>query len=421
MNRLGVCLAQINSAVGDLHGNRYRIQQGIEEARQRGAHLAVFPELAISGYPPEDLLLKPRFVGTCQKVLDQVVENCEGVVAVVGFPELQEDRYDSAAIICDRKIAGVCRKRFLPNYSVFGGSGWTFGVSICEDIWYATGPPEQQASVGSGQLLINPSASPFHIGKDESRERMLVTRAADCVAAVAFCNLVGVQDELVFDGGSAVLDSLVNLLALGKKFQEDSVIADISIDNVIRRRLLDTRWRKVRSRDDRRGSSVAHLGLNGAGFRANFPPCPERPLQRLSEVATTYQALVLGTKESVNKNRFQKVVVGLSGEIDSSLTACVAVDALGPDNVVGVSMLSRYPSGRSKDDSGKLAQALGIRFLTAPIEPVFLSFLNTLAEASDDCQPDSTEENLQARIRGTILMALSNKFNLVSSDHRQQE
>jgi NAD+ synthase (glutamine-hydrolysing) len=408
-----------------LAGNVKKMAEYLDEARARGAAIVVFPELAICGYPPEDLLLKPSFIHACRQGLDQLAAHCQGLAAIVGFPEEANELYNAAAILCEGKLLGTYRKQLLPNYGVFDEDRYfaasqghlvlvaphvRLGVSICEDIWYPNGPHEAQARLGHAEVLINISASPYHTGKSNSRERMLAVRALDNVAALAFCNLVGGQDELVFDGSSAVFDPAGKVLARGKQFAEDLVVADVDLDEVARRRLHDPRRRKGRRPWQAGEVSVEEIVLpirreNGP------PPLAGRPLSEpLSPVAEVYEALVLGTRDYVQKNGFERVVVGLSGGIDSSLVACIAVDALGADQVIGVSMPSRYSSDHSKADAAELAGRLGIRHLTIPIEPAFAAFAETLAPTFAGRSPDLAEENLQARIRGTLLMALSNKF-----------
>jgi NAD+ synthase (glutamine-hydrolysing) len=382
--------------------------------------------MAVSGYPPEDLLLKPSFARSCLKGVQEIATECSGIIAVIGFPEAHDDLYNSAAVIADREIVGVSRKHYLPNYGVFdedryfqaghetvvfSENGWTFGVSICEDIWYPEGPPAAQALYGDAHLLVNISASPYQAGKRQSRESMLATRANDNAAAVAFCNAVGGQDELVFDGSSAVFDSRGALLARGCQFREELVLADISIEDILRQRLLDPRRRKLK----RQGAThpetaVRRVSVSVKDSVANVPLNGHSSAEPLIGVAEVYQALLLGTRDYVRKNGFKKVVLGLSGGIDSSLVACIAADALGADNVVGVSMPSRYSSQHSQDDAARLANTLGVRFLTLKMDPVFRSYLQLLGPVFQGTESDLTEENLQARIRGTILMALSNKF-----------
>jgi NAD+ synthase (glutamine-hydrolysing) len=414
-----VALAQINVIVGDLAGNVGKIVAGLERAREVGADLVAFPELAVTGYPPEDLLLKPSFVAANRAALDEIAAKAHGLTAVVGFADMQEDVYNAAAVLHDGVLAGVYHKQYLPTYSVFdedrtfraGEANPLFvlgdvvvGVSVCEDIWYPEGPPQVQARAGA-HLLVNVSASPYHAGKGAARERMLATRAADNVAIVAFCNLVGGQDELVFDGGSVIFDARGEVVARGVQFEEDFVVADVDVGDVFRQRLHDPRRRKepaasvtrvVLSPVERPG---CRLGLVGSHII--------EPLSRLEEI---YGALTLGTQDYVCKNGFQRVVIGLSGGVDSTLVACIAADALGPENVTGVAMPSRYSADFSQADAARLAGNLGLHFLVIPIERSFSAYLDTLAEPFAGREPDVTEENLQARVRGNLLMALSNKF-----------
>ncbi len=424
MHRLRIGLAQINTTVGDLRGNTARIIDGLKRAREHQVDLVLFPELAIPGYPPEDLLLKPSFIEANRACLDGLLPHTQGLTAVVGFVDVDSDIYNAAAVLHDGGLAGVYHKSLLPNYAVFdevryfkAGQGFTlfeldgivFGVSVCEDIWYPAGPPEEQAAAGA-ELLVNISASPYHMGKIHDRERMLTTRAADNVAVVAFCNQVGGQDELVFDGNSVIVNERGQVVARGRAFAEDFVVADMDRRSVFRQRLHDPRRRKGELSHHYRPDIVERVCLPVVTSSADRPsvapvvsPLPER-------VAEVYQALVLGTRDYVQKNGFQTVVIGLSGGVDSSLVATIAADALGPENVVGVAMPSRYSSDHSLKDADALAEALGIRYLRIGIEPAFQAYLEMLSEPFVSTQPGIAEENLQARTRGNILMALSNKF-----------
>ena len=423
MRSMRVALAQINPTVGDLAGNADKILAYLAQARELGAELIAFPELALTGYPPEDLLLKPRFVRDNLAQLGRVAAACRGLTAVVGFVEAADDLYNAAAIVHDGEVAGVYRKAYLPNYGVFDEEryfrrgaecpifslhGTTFGVSICEDIWHPVGPPTTQAMAGA-ELLININASPFHAGKRAWREKMLATRAADNLAVVCYVNTVGGQDELVFDGGSTIFDQRGELVARGHQFVEEIVVADVDIDGVFRARLHDPRRRQALAATQ---PSPAPRTLSAAAPLPK-PPLPRADAPVLAGPAEVYAALVLGTRDYVRKNGFRKVLVGLSGGVDSSLTAAIAADALGSDQVVGVSMPSRYTSQGSKDDAAALARNLGIEFLFVPIEEMFAASLATLAAPFGSSQPDTTEENLQARLRGNILMALSNKFGFL--------
>ncbi len=421
--RLRIGMAQLNTTVGDFAGNRRKILKAIDEARSLGVDLITFPELAICGYPPEDLLFKPRFIAENLRSLEKVVEASSGISIVIGFVDAKEDIYNAAAIIHDGKLAGVYHKIFLPNYGVFDENryfragnecpvyviaGINVGINICEDIWYEAGPATTQAYSGA-EVIINISASPYHFGKGSYRERMIATRAADCVAIFAFNNLVGGQDELVFDGNSLVLDEKGRLIASGKQFEEDLIITDLDVEAVFRMRLHDPRWRKELLLREEQGRAEKIM-ISGAPLSTEKPPLPTRHVQVRGLPAEVYDALVLGTRDYVLKNDFKKVLIGLSGGIDSSLVATIAVDALGKSNVVGVAMPSRYSSPGSLSDAELLAGNLGIRLLTIPIEKMFQAYLDMLAEAFKGTEPNVTEENIQARIRGNILMALSNKF-----------
>lgn len=418
-----IALAQINPTVGNLEGNCKIIVEGIEKARSMAADLVVFPELALTGYPPEDLLLKPYFLDATQAMLQETAQASRDIIAIVGLPLLEKDLYNSAAICQDGEVRGFYRKRYLPNYGVFDEDryfreaqdrivfGWgehRFGVSICEDIWYPDGPPCEQAIFGDAELLINISSSPYHRGKGKARERMLSTRASDSVAYVAYCNLVGGQDELVFDGQSAIFGPEGSTVARARQFEEDFLVADINLDEVLRLRLCDPRRRKARGE---KNLSFHVITLDKRYVPPEQPTNPGRLEQPLEPVEEVYKALVVGTRDYVRKNRFGKVVLGLSGGIDSALTATIAVAALGPENVVGVAMPTRYSSSHSLEDAENLAKNLGIQFMVFPIDNVFQSFLDLLNPTFENRPPDTTEENIQPRVRGTLLMALSNKFD----------
>jgi NAD+ synthase (glutamine-hydrolysing) len=423
--RLRIGMAQINTTVGDFTGNRQKILKIIEEARASGVDLLTFPELAICGYPPEDLLFKPQFIADNLRSLEKVVESTSGITVVIGFVDANQDIYNAAAIIHDGKHIGTYHKIFLPNYGVFdenryfraGGecpiyvvAGINIGINICEDIWYESGPATTQAYSGA-DVIVNISASPYHFGKGDYRDRMIATRATDNVAIVAFNNLVGGQDELVFDGNSLILDEKGRLIARGKQFQEDLIMADLDVENVFRTRLHDPRWRQGLLYHEEEGWPQSDtITVSEAPFSTNKPPLPPRQVEVLGLPAEVYEALVLGTRDYVLKNSFKKVLVGLSGGLDSSLVATIAVDALGKANVVGVAMPSRYSSAGSLSDAELLADNLGIRLITLPIEKVFQAYLDTLAEPFRGTETGVAEENVQARIRGNLLMAISNKF-----------
>ena len=424
MSTLRLGMAQINPTVGDLGGNTSKIIRFIDEAKALGVDLLTFPELAITGYPPEDLLLKPHFIRQNQQSLKEVIRHSTDIAVVVGFVDSDGDIYNAAAIIYNNRLVGVYHKVYLPNYGVFDENGYFqagttcpifiiygigIGVTICEDMWYETGPVTVQAYAGA-RLLINISASPYHAGKGDFRERLLATGAADNVAIVAHNNLVGGQDELVFDGNSLIINEKGELVARGKQFEEELIVADLDMESVFRSQLHDPRRRKEIQLVKKQLSQTTKIEVSSECPAIAKPPLPPRRIEKLDELAEIYQALVLGTGDYVRKNGFKKVVIGLSGGVDSSLVAAIAVDALGDDNVVGVSMPSRYTSPSSKLDAEVLARNLGIELKVIPIEKAFGSYLETLAEPFKDTQQGVAEENIQARIRCNILFALSNKF-----------
>jgi NAD+ synthase (glutamine-hydrolysing) len=424
MRRLRIGMAQINTTVGDFKGNTEKILEAIAQGRSLGVDLLTFPELAICGYPPEDLLLKPKFIEENIRSLDRVVDGCSGLTVVVGFVDAKADIFNAAAVIHDRKLVGVYHKIYLPNYGVFDENryfqagkectvyviaGVNVGINICEDIWYEAGPATVQAYAGA-EVIVNISASPYHFGKRDSRERMLATRASDNVAIVAYNNLIGGQDELVFDGDSVVLDEKGRLIARGKQFEEDLIVADLDVEAVFRTRLHDPRWRKRTLLLEEQHWQAPKVVVSEAPSSAPRPQIPQRRVEVRGIPGEIYDALVLGTRDYILKNGIKKVVIGLSGGIDSSIVATIAVDALGPSNVIGVSMPSRYSSPGSISDAELLSRNLGTRLLTIPIERVFQAYLDVLAESFKGVKPDATEENIQARIRGNLLMALSNKF-----------
>ncbi|HEX6211048.1 MAG TPA: NAD+ synthase [Methylomirabilota bacterium] len=419
MRRFRVGLAQINPTVGDLEGNVARIRAGLEQARAVGARLVAFPELAITGYPPEDLLFKSTFVESNLRALADVAAASTGLTAIVGFVDKRDDIFNAAAVLHDGALAGVYHKQYLPNYGVFDENRYfragteapvftlgetSFAVNICEDIWYPTGPTTRQALAGA-ELIVTINASPYHAGKGHQRERMIATRAADDVVCLAFVNMVGGQDELVFDGGSLIVNERGEPVARGRQFAEDFVAADLDLDAVFHARLHDSRRRK-----EKQGAAEVSRIVLPPLAPAAAPPLPPREVVPLAPVDEVYEALVLGTRDYVRKNGFSHVVIGLSGGIDSSLVAAVAVAALGRENVSGVTMPSPYSSAGTRRDARRLARNLGIDCQTLPITPVFRAFKRTLAAPFKGLKEDVAEENIQARIRGTLLMALSNKF-----------
>ncbi|MGH2744341.1 MAG: NAD+ synthase [Thermoleophilaceae bacterium] len=423
---LRVALAQIDPTVGDIRGNARKIAEQTGAAREQGAALVVFPELTISGYPPEDLLLKTSFLDQVGTALEELAGQTRGIVALVGFPESADDVYNSAAVLADGEVAAVYRKMYLPNYGVFdeqryfqSGSeagifelnGIPIGVSICEDIW-EPGPPAMTEALAGAQMIVNLSASPYRAGYGHARERMLVQRAVDNLTAVVFVNTVGGQDELVFDGHSLAIDQDGRVLARCPQFEESLTLCTIDPREVASGRLRDTRHR-VNVRRQRRASHVAeppavHLAsLEVAGGGGTVGGSVADLLDPDAEV---YAALRTGLRDYVEKNRFERVVLALSGGIDSALVAMVAADALGPGRVTCVSMPSPFSSDGTRADARAIAENLGTEFTEIPIVDAMGAYDDMLAEAFAGREPDIAEENVQARIRGNVVMALSNKF-----------
>jgi NAD+ synthase (glutamine-hydrolysing) len=416
-----LALAQINTVVGDLDGNRNTIVSGIEEARGAGADLVVFPELAVTSYPPEDLLLRPGFIRAAERSLHEIASHASGIAVLVGTPHFDGDLYNACAVCSDREVKAIYAKRFLPNYGVFdeeryfaSGHGLVMlrlgealvGVTICEDMWQP-GPPATDLALAGAQLLVNVSASPFHVGKDREREEMFVARARDTSSFVAFLNAVGGQDELIFDGHSVVLDDEGEVLARAPGFEEALLVVDVDPTAAIGRRLRDVRRRALaREQDAAPAPTIVTLDE-----RQGKAPVPVPPVASLvDDLEQMRLALELGLLDYVDKNGFREVVVGLSGGIDSALTVALAVEALGPERVHGVSMPSRYSSEGTRSDAQRLGDGLGIDFREVPIDAIVADFESELRPIFGDLPADLTEENLQARVRGVLLMALSNKF-----------
>jgi NAD+ synthase (glutamine-hydrolysing) len=414
--RVRLAAAQLDLVVGDLAGNVDRMLDAYERADAADCDLVAFPELSLTGYPPEDLLLRPSFVAQCAESLEKFAARTGRLAAVVGFPEVQRDLANAAALCANGRVQGVYRKHLLPNYAVFDEqryfapstvdgplfvvAGVRTALTICEDAWSPNGPILTQAA-GGAELVVNINASPYYAGRIHERDAMLATRAADASVPVLYVNLVGGQDELVFDGASMLFDESGHLIARARQFQEDLLVVDVDVRPAFRRRLLDPRGRARSNALPEISVSEAHLGDHHEAPRVE-------PL--LSPVQEVYEALVLGTRDYVRKNGFSDVLIGLSGGIDSSLVAAIAVDALGPERVVGVLMPSRYSSDGSVTDAELLAGNLGIRTVTVPIEAAHTAFADMLAPTFDGTEPGLAEENLQARIRGTVLMTMSNKF-----------
>jgi len=392
LNSIRVGIAQINSTVGDLNGNTRKVIQSIEQAKSLGVDLLTFPELAITGYPPEDLLLKPQFIKQNRECLDEITEHSADIVLVVGFVDSDGDTYNAAAVLYNKELAGVYHKFHLPNYGVFDEHryfqagvgcpvfmiyGIGVGITICEDMWYEAGPGLVQAHAGA-KVLINISASPYHAGKGLFRERMLATRASDSKAIVIHNNLIGGQDELVFDGNSLIISERGEVVIRGRQFAEDFIVADLDIDSVFRSQLHGPRRKKETPWVKEKLQEVTTIEVASQYKAVARPHLLPRSVERLDELAEVYQALVLGVRDYVHKN--------------------------------GFSMPSRYSSAGSKSDAEALARNLGIEFKVIPIEKGFSAYSEMLAQSFKDVEPDVTEENLQARVRGNILFALSNKF-----------
>src|SRR5690242_306959 len=428
-----IALAQINPVVGDLAGNRALILERLQEAKAQNADLALFPELSVTGYPPEDLLLRPGFVRAAEKSVEAIARETRGIAAVVGTPHFDRDLFNAAAVCAGGEIKAFVKKRFLPNYGVFDefryfapGDGVTLfehgdtviGVTICEDMWQP-GPTATDLALAGAELIVNISASPYHLLRDREREEMFRTRARDTAAFVALCNTVGGQDELIFDGHSFVIDDEGTVLARAKGFEEDLLVVDVESTAVVARRLSDTRRRSLaQDRGDLGTVRVTHVGTPRAQADTREPElvpfCADLEQMRL--------ALELGLGDYVRKNGFREIVVGVSGGIDSALVAALAAETLGPDRVHCVSMPSRFSSEGTRGDAQRLAEALGCDFREIAIEPIVEPFLTALESHFAGYDADLTEENLQARIRGTLLMALSNKFGwlLVATGNKSE-
>jgi NAD+ synthase (glutamine-hydrolysing) len=417
---LSLALAQVNPTVGDIEGNARIVRESIARARDAGAELVLFPELVLTGYPPEDLLLKEHFLQAAQEALAELASETQGIVAMVGFPERADDVYNALAVLSGGSVHAVYRKTRLPNYGVFDEQRYfqagdeavvldlgsaRIGLTICEDIWMPGHPAAEEALAGA-TLIVNASASPYFAGKGRQREAMLVQRARDNLCAIAFCNCVGGQDELVFDGHSVVIDHEGTVLARAHQFAEALTICTVDLQAGATARLRETRLRPpVRQAlpDVRRLGPLERTPADAQALGGDVAPL-------LEPEAEVYAALCVGVRDYVAKNGFEHVVLGLSGGIDSTLVVLIAVDALGADRVTAVVMPSRYSSEGTQSDARELAANLGIQCLDLPIAQAMEVYERMLAPVFEGREPDITEENLQARIRGNLLMALSNKF-----------
>ncbi len=416
--KIRIALAQVNPTVGDLDGNVRKTIDYISKARDAGAHLVAFPELMITGYPPEDLLLKPQFIKENLKALKEVQGYTGGITAIIGFVDKKDGIYNASAIIHNRKLIDVYHKILLPNYGVFDELRYfkpgkrcpvyrmddlVIGTNICEDIWFPEGPTRSQAQAGA-RLIININGSPYHAGKGLLREKMLKKRAKENKVIIAYVNLVGGQDELVFDGQSLIVNEKGDIVLRGKAFEEELLLCDIDIPD----------HRSVKSRESKvRGQKIEKIVITKEHLSVLHNSIPDREIKLLSEIEEIYRALVLGTKDYVEKNGFKKVVISLSGGIDSSLVSTIAVDAIGKENVIGLFLPSPYTSHESREDVYELTKNLEIKLIEVQITKIFEQYLNTLSQEFKNLPQNTTEENLQARIRGNILMAFSNKFGWI--------
>jgi NAD+ synthase (glutamine-hydrolysing) len=422
---LRAALAQINPTVGDIERNATKIAAWTARARDEGASLVVFPELALTGYPPEDLLLKTHFLDAARQALDGVAASTRGIVAVVGFPERAGDVFNSAAVLADGQVAAIYRKIHLPNYGVFDEqryfqaadepatiqlNGITLGLTVCEDIW-EPGPPATSEALAGAEVIVNLSASPYHRGKGLQRERMLEQRARDNLVAVLFCNLVGGQDVLVFAGHRVAVDQDGELIARGPQFEEALIHCTVDPGGVAAARLRDPRHRTAVRREREPGRPLAaSLGSLEVETPAGRAEVGGETTELLAPEPEIYAALRTGLRDYVDKNGFDHVVLALSGGIDSALTALVAADALGPERVTCVSMPSPYSSEGTRADARAIAENIGASFMELSIEEAMKAYDELLAVAFEGSEPDIAEENIQARIRGNVVMALSNKF-----------
>ena len=411
MQTLRIAMAQINPVVGDIQGNTDKIKNYIKQAQKENVDVITFPELALTGYPPEDLLFKTHFINDIKKHLEEVTKSTQGITAIIGLAREDSGLLNSAAVIHDRKIINFYDKKILPNYGVFDEkryfisgknnpvyliNGITVGINICEDIWFEDGPTKDQADLGA-QLILNINGSPFDTEKRDIRENMLKERALHNNLYISYTNMVGGQDELVFDGGSVLLNPAGEIISRGKAFEEDLIITDLYLEET-------TNFVE----------SNTNIFVSNTFKNKNPRTIPDNQIVEISKLEQIHKALILGTRDYVNKSGFTKVILGLSGGIDSALTCYIAVKAFGKENVLGVIMPSRFSSEGSITDSQLLANNLGIDTKIIPIEPAYSSFLDMLSESFEGTSVDVAEENLQARIRGNILMALSNKFNWIT-------
>jgi NAD+ synthase (glutamine-hydrolysing) len=424
MRTLNLALAQMNHVVGDFEGNFRKIVKQIDRASKARADVIAFPEMCLPGYPPEDLLLKPEFIQENLSYLKKILPHTEDIMAIIGFVDRKDDIHNAAAVLYGGEILGIYHKIFLPNYGVFDENRYfqagqkiqvfmlndvRVGINICEDIWYPGGPTREQALFGGAEVIINISSSPYHYGKAQSRLRMLSTRAEDNVVIVAYVNTVGGQDELVFDGNSMIISEDGDLLGKSPSFEEDLLLLTLHPENVFNKRIHDPRRRKDKLFTDVKW----HLDVISSkkNEKKRTKKVHTAQISEFLEInAEVYKALETGLRDYVQKNHFKKVLIGISGGIDSALVASIAVDALGAKNVIGVSMYSQYTTEGSKTDARNLAKNMDFELLEIPINQLYQDFISEMKPVFKNRSADITEENIQARIRGNILMALSNKF-----------
>ena len=424
MRTLRLALAQTNSIVGDLEGNFRKIVDYVGQAVKQDADIIAFPELTLTGYPAEDLLLRPEFIDDNLEYLEKLIPYSKDITILVGFVDRRDDIFNAAALLHKGSLADIYHKQFLPNYSVFDENryfqegkklpvykfnGIDIGVNICEDIWYPGGPTRDQALYGNAEVIINISASPYSMEKVLDRNRMLSVRAQDNEAIIAYINLIGGQDDLIFDGNSLILSEDGEIIAKAPAFEEAMIVADLHPDNVFSKRLHDPRRRKEKLFVPPK-MQIQHIELESLDEKKKKVIPPPVIVEDLPKAEEVYNALKLGVRDYIHKNRFSKVVLGLSGGIDSALVCAIAADALGSENVTAVAMPSEYTCQSSNDDARQLAENLKIPFKVIPIGKLHKAYLEELTPFFDSKAADITEENIQARIRGNILMALSNKF-----------
>ncbi len=423
MKLLRVALAQMNSTVGDLAGNSKKISDYIKKAVRQKADIIAFPELALTGYPPEDLLLKPQFISDNMAELKKISGRTHGITVITGFVDTEKNNlYNAAAVISEGRVTDIYHKIFLPNYGVFDEhryfkagkrfpvynvGGVRFGVNICEDIWHREGPARIQALAGA-EVIININASPYEMGKPALRERILKERSSENGVIIAYLNAVGGQDELIFDGFSMVFDHEGCLIARGKQFEEDLLVLDLDMERL--RKFRKSRAKSLGRMPARAAGAVRKINISVTEHKERKKLKAAAVEPALKQEEELYKALALGTADYVRKNGFSGVVIGLSGGVDSSLVAAIAADAIGKENVKGLFMPSEYTSVESREDAFGLAANLGIAISELPINDILGQYLHLLSGAFRGTKEDTTEENLQARIRGNLLMAFSNKF-----------